>query len=234
VNRPLNRHDVSLFGRGLYSVGEAARIARVPGASIRRWLLGYSYRRGGETIRRPAVWHGDLRSLGGRVQVSFHDMLEARIVGAFRRHGVSWAAIREAARRAVELFGSNHPFTLKRFRTDGRRIFADIEESRDIKVLDINRSHFVFEEVVTPSLFEGIELEADRAIRWVHPHGDGLVVVDPARSFGRPILRESGVPTDVIAASVAAENSEDSTAAIFGIPPRHVHAAVEFEQRLAA
>jgi hypothetical protein len=37
-----------LIGRGLYTIPEASRLAKVPIANIRRWVLGYSYRTGGE------------------------------------------------------------------------------------------------------------------------------------------------------------------------------------------
>src|SRR5258708_14201663 len=81
---------------------------------------------------------------------------------AFRKQGVSWPAIREAGALACEMFNDNHPFTRRRFRTDGRRIFQEIDQSADIKLFDMNQRSWVFKEIVDPSLYRGVEFSADQ------------------------------------------------------------------------
>ena len=52
---------------------------------------------------------------------------------------------------------------------------------------------------------------------------------------GRPVLTREGVPTDVLAAAVKAnDNDVDAVVRWYSIPRRAVQAAVEFETRLAA
>jgi uncharacterized protein (DUF433 family) len=72
-------------------------------------------------------------------------------------------------------------------------------------------------------------------VRWF-PMGEKrkVVVIDPQRAFGRPIVAEGGVPTEVLASAVAAEKSVERVARWYAVSPREVKAAVEFEQRLAA
>jgi len=60
------------------------------------------------------------------------------------------------------------------------------------------------------------------------------IVVDPARSFGRPIVQKVDVPTDVLAKAVRVEESLSLVAKWYDIPIEAVRAAVEFEERLAA
>ncbi len=57
---------------------------------------------------------------------SFHDLLEVRVVHAFRRNSVSLPTIRKACQHAREYFERPYPFSCQRFLTDGRTVFAEI------------------------------------------------------------------------------------------------------------
>jgi uncharacterized protein (DUF433 family) len=222
-------HD--LIGKGLYSAPEASSLTGVPSASIRRWLGGYKYRQGDKQRASAPVWQGDIPRLDTHLVLSFLDMMEVRFIQSFRQHHVSWAAIREAAERACEMFGDHHPFTRGRFRTDGNRIFHQIQQQGDVRLFDINRRSWVFNDIVEPSLYRGVELADDQVARWYPMHPNRHVVVDPRIAFGRPILAEEGVPTDIIAAAVAANGSDVShVAKWYGVKPQSVRAAVAFEQ----
>jgi uncharacterized protein (DUF433 family) len=59
------------------------------------------------------------------------------------------------------------------------------------------------------------------------------VLVDPGRSFGRPIVSR-GVPTEVLADAAKLEGSIDAVAALYEVPKAEVRSALIFEQRLAA
>ena len=44
------------FDLGLYSLPEAARLARVPGKTLSNWVHGYTYTVGGSSVRaRPVI-----------------------------------------------------------------------------------------------------------------------------------------------------------------------------------
>ncbi len=144
-------HD--LLGGGVYSVTEAARLTRVREPRIRRWLRGYAYRTSDDVRKSPPVWCHELPTVEGAMALGFRDLIEVRLVDAFRNAGVGWKALRIAAERAAELFGDTHPFSSRRFRTDGRKIFAEVgRETGEVQLLDLVRSRYAFKRVLDPYL----------------------------------------------------------------------------------
>ena len=230
----MERSNRDMIGVGLYTVPEAARLAGVPARRIRRWVRGYRYRaRDGAEAASEPLWRADTPATDTTVGLSFLDMMEVRMVNAFRGHGVSWAVIRDAARHACELFHDNHPFTMRRFRTDGNRIFGEAAEGQGERVMDMNRRQWVSKPIVQRSLFDGIEFEDGQAARW-YPAKGRKVVVDPARSFGRPVLTDYGVPTEALFAAFKVEGSVDKVSRWYDVPKPAVRAAIDFERNAAA
>ncbi len=134
----MNKSNYSMIGIGIYTVPEASRLTGVPAARIHRWIAGYDYKVGQETHESDPVWLSQLPKVDDRAALGFLDLMEIRFVDAFRGHGVSWKKIRLAAKRARGLFGQTHPFSTKRFQTDGRTIFAEIAGgSREHALLDL-------------------------------------------------------------------------------------------------
>ncbi len=226
-----------LMGAGIYTLPEASRLTRIPVAKLRRWLRGYS--RGQDQRQRP-VFERDFPDLGeGGAAISFLDLIEALFIDAFHRHGVPWKHIRESAVEAATLFGTNHPFAVRRFETDGRRIFATVfkkDESGDPRMIDLVSRQAVFQDVFAPLMKQlEYDVETDAVARW-WPLGRRVpVVVDPDRSRGMPVALRSGVPTYVLARAVAAEGGDvDRVARWYEVPLREVVAAVEFEKPVAA
>jgi uncharacterized protein (DUF433 family) len=232
----MSQRERSLLGMGLYTVPEASRLTGIPAARIRRWIKGHTYK-SGEAIRvSPPLWRQDLPS-GDDLGLSFRDLLEVRFVDAFRRHGVSWKTIRAAAEKAAEIVQDSHPFSTKRFKTDGRNIFAElVQHTGRESLLDLARSQYGFKEVMEPFLFEGLEFSelGIEPIRW-WPLGRGRrVVIDPERSFGQPIVTPESVPTSVLARAFESEASYEAVARWYLVDPKSVQDAVEFETTLSA
>ncbi len=230
-------HDAAgWLGIGIYTVAEAARLTRVPPLRIRRWVQGYSYRAvpKGPQSYSPAVFVHELEPIDGALALTFLDLLEIRFVDAFRRHGVSWKTIRQAAAYAGEVLHTTHPFSTKKFKTDGRRIIGEFtESSSDRALLDLVGRQYEFKAVISHTLFEGIEFKGNEAALWWPLGGRGRVLLDPHRSFGQPIVAKEGVPTTVLARAVRAEGSVDRVARWFEVERASVRAAVEFEEGLA-
>ncbi len=226
----------SLIGVGIYSVSEAAALTGVATRTIRRWSTGYRRSEGDGAHERPPVWRRDIPDIDGHTALSFLDMMEVRFIRAFRDHDVTWPAIRAAARIACEMFQeSHHPFTRGRFRTDGNRIFRKIEDAGEIRLFDLNRESWVFAEIVEPSLYRGVEFEADQVAKWFPLFPNRAIVVDPAVAFGRPVTAKEGVPTDVLAASLEANGgSVDHVAKWYDVSAATVRAAARLEAQLLA
>lgn len=223
------------LGIGIYSVTDAARLSGVSVQRIRRWLQGYSYRVDECVHKSPPVWKPQLPIVDGKQAVSFLDLVEIRFVDSFRKHGVSWKTIRAAARYAFEKLHSNHPFSTRQFRTDGRSIFEEaINKTGERQLLDVVKSQLAFRQILSPYLYDGLEFgPSDAVIRWC-PVPGLKVIIDPKRSFGQPVLVGCGIPTITVANAFKAEGSLRRVAHWFDITTREVQDAVRFEKKFAA
>lgn len=219
------------LGVGFYSYTEAARIIGIPAAKLRRWMRDYDYfthdfRRHHHSL---ILRHFDQ----GEQILTFLELIELLFISLFRKEGVSLQAIRAAAERASKLFSTEYPFAVKRFSTDGRRIFATLSNEADSSSLmaEMSRGRLVFPLVIEPFLRK-IDYQGDDAALMLWPLGRAeRVVLDPARAFGKPIDAETGVPTSVLYRAVQAEG-DGAIATVAGwykVPVAAVEAAIAFE-----
>lgn len=229
--------DSCLLGVGLYTLPRAARLIGADVRAVRRWLLGYKRLYKGEERISPPLWKTELVDADlPDVAIGFRDLLELRLVNAFAQHGVDLRVIRATANAAREMFSSPYPLTMKRFLTDGRRIFAEaVEMTGETSLIEPMHGQYLFSDIVKPSLYAGIEYEGETALKWYPIPGRHTVVLDPQLQFGAPIVADVAIPTDTLYAAFKAEERDRNVVAkIFDIDPRHVDAAVHFEERLAA
>jgi uncharacterized protein (DUF433 family) len=175
-----------------YLVSEAASYLAIPRATLDSWLR--------ERGRQPAVLGGVAR-VHKRLVLSFYDLTEAHVLASIRReHGVAMQNVRRALKYVASELAVQRPLLEQQFETDGMDLFVEkwgrlvnvsqagqlavrhlLEESlkridRDPKGLPIR---------LYPRVFSEVESRA--------------IVIDPARGFGRPILRSKGIPVAEIA-----------------------------------
>lgn len=228
---------MELVGLGVYTYTEASRLTGINTLDLKRWLHGRQYKKKGEANQRfiEPIWRSKLEEFDIE-GLSFHDLLEVRFVKAFRDHGVPLQTIRIAAEHAKDLFDSEYPFTCERFQTDGRTIFAEaIRETGETQLLDLRKKQFAFNEVIRPSLYRGIEFDDGLASRWFPGGRKKDVVLDPEISFGKPIITEYGIRTDILYdAYLAEDKNKRLVAAQYDVPLKAINSAIKFEERLAA
>jgi uncharacterized protein (DUF433 family) len=228
------------LGRGAYGAAEALRLInfrRSPATAPRKitrptvvlWLGGQEHSQ--------SLWTPDFRPIDNddAFDISFRDLIELRFVKAFRDAGLSLHTIRECFGRAVDVVHDARPFSTRRFRTDGKTIFFEITDGvREGELVDLKHRQNVFHRIVEPSLHD-LEFDADILARW-YPLGMShkSVVIDPGRSFGRPIVSDGGVPTETVFRAIEAEGSAERVARLYELPLTAVRDAVNFEKRLAA
>lgn len=215
------------FGIGAYSLTEAGRLLRVSPTTIRRWLFGYSYDRDGSRAKQKPLWRPQYRADQDEPLLGFRDLLEARIVRGFRQQHIGLPTIRACLDFARDLVEDDHPFSTRRFKSDGRRLFL---ESGDGRLIDLKVRQHVFKRIVEPS-FVDLDFDAEAASRWWLLPRKRTIVLDPVRSFGQPIVAESGVPTDRLAQAVEAEASINRVAQLYELKPALVRDALTFERR---
>lgn len=214
------------FGIGAYSLPEAGRLLHIPSSTIRHWLFGYSYHHHGPRTQQAPLWNPQYGADQEEPLLGFRDLLEARIVRGLRQTGLGLPTIRECLELARDVVQDDHPFSTRRFKTDGRTLFVEQGNA----VLDLKKRQHVFRKVIEPT-FVDLEFDADAASRWWLNPVRKTLVIDPERSFGQPIVAETGVSTARLAQAVAAEGSVDRVAQLFELKPAVVRDALDFERR---
>jgi uncharacterized protein (DUF433 family) len=221
---------MELTGIGLYTLQEAERLTGAQAREVSRWLFGYTIKGG---IGAP-LWKSQLADLDEKV-IGFRDLMELRIVKALRNHDVPLQVIRAVIEGAKAMFGTEYPFTAHRFLTDGKSIFSEaLQEHGDAEMTDLAKRQLVFEHIVRPALYTGIEFAGDgRAMRWFPLKRSKVIVLDPEIAFGKPVLTDYGVRTEIVAETFKAEKNKQTVASLFDIPVAAVEAAIRYEQMAA-
>lgn len=221
------------YGVGAYTLTEAGRLLGVSPATLKRWLFGYSYRQRGTEATQEPLWPVQYGPDQDEPLLGFRDLIEARVVRGLRSLGIGLPTIRRCLRLAGEIVEDSHPFSTRKFKTDGRHIFLEVAERAQTKdadpaLIDLRSRQRVFKTIVQPS-FVDLAFDAEVASRWWLLPNKKTIVLDPARSFGQPIVADGGVPTSRVAQVVAAEGSVDRAARLFELRPTIVRDALRFE-----
>ncbi len=230
-----SKADLRLLGVGIYSIPEAARLSKVPPDYIRRWLWGYRYTFAGRRFEKPPLWDPELPTIGNARAVSFRDLIEVQFVHRFRQEGLSLQSIRTTIGKATELLAESYPLSSVKFKTDGKHILAEVLEdpSERSYIFDLHTNQYLLQ-FVLDYLYDALEYtNFDQLIRWWPLGKNRRVVVDPRKSFGRPVVVEN-VPTAILAGSFKAEGSVAAVAHWFEVAEESVVDALEFERSRAA
>ncbi|HEY8162391.1 MAG TPA: hypothetical protein VIF34_09015 [Methylocystis sp.] len=222
------------IGIGYYTVPEASRLLRIPARNINRWLGGYSHVYKGDKVRIPPLWTPQIPKWDDQIEIGFRDLIELRFVQAFLAAGLGLKSVRRCLDYAREYVNDNHPFSTRRFQTDGRTIFLEtIRQAGAEELLDLKSKQYVIRQVIERS-FKDLDIEDDAVTRWRPYNGKDSIVIDPTRVFGQPIAADFGVPTAAIADAVRSEGSIDRVSKLYELPVSVVKDAMKFEEYLKA
>jgi uncharacterized protein (DUF433 family)/DNA-binding transcriptional MerR regulator len=225
----------NLLGVGIYSVPEAARLTGVTSDAIRRWLWGYRYRSHGEARSEAApLWHPQIPVIDHVKSLGFRDLIEIQFVDHFKKSGLSLQSIRGIIERATDLVETSYPLSTVKFRTDGRRVIAEmLDESERRLIFDLRTGQYLFS-FFWDKLYDALEYSSyEELLRWWPLGKDRRVLVDPKRNFGQPITPE-GIPTHVLAKARRAEGEDARVADWYRVDIQSVRDAAEFERQLQA
>ncbi|WP_245470865.1 DUF433 domain-containing protein [Bradyrhizobium guangzhouense] len=222
------------MGIGFYTVPEAARLLKIAPLNIRRWLGGYRFTQGDKTVDMPPLWKPQLPPYDHHMELGFRDLIELRVIKSFLDAGLSILTVRNCLEYARGLAGDDHPFSTRRFRTDGRTIFLEsLRRTGEDEVLDLKSHQYVIKKVIDRT-FKDLDISQDIVTRWRPFEGKQSIVIDPSRAFGQPITNNYGVPTITLADAVKAEGSVERVSKLYDVSPSAVRDAVRFEKSLAA
>jgi uncharacterized protein (DUF433 family) len=223
----------STLGTGIFTVPEAARLLQVSDTKIRGWIEGYRSAGVGPLIEAQLGKHGRTAAL------TFTNLMEARFIDAFVQLGVHVRTIRAILEEARNFVRHPHPFATDTvFKTDGQKIFAEVEtKTGDKHLYDLKRRNWAIREVLGPLLKGEVSYnESGMAQTWQpRPNRAPNVILDPRFAFGRPIVRGAVVPTSTILDAFVAEGdipidrAYENVASWYQVPIESVREAIDFE-----
>ena len=212
----------------LYSVREAAVLARIHPSTARSWVVGQlRFERVLEEYQEPE----------GQPLLSFLDLIELFAIGRCREQRISLQKLRKIRQRLSELLDTQYPFSHSRlwicegsaalFRNPQELVRESFLSFHDTGLEDVRTGQLMFAPFLAPHVEELSFTELGLAHRWSIRRG---VIVDPRLCFGQPVVEKRVVSTSVLARSyLANEKDEKTVAALFRTTPGAVLDAFEFE-----
>jgi uncharacterized protein (DUF433 family) len=214
-----------IYDEPAYGLPEAAAYLKVPPATLRYWLTGFS--------KRPAVIAAvELAP----IRLSFFNLLECHALAGMRKiYNLRLPKVRAALRKVAEKFPQPHPLVNEIFLTDRKDLFIqrmgqviNVSQPADQLNLDFYRMHLervlidpkglfhFFPFVVAPSSSEPKSIE-----------------INPLVGFGKPVLTGTGISTAIIASRFNARESVTSLAEEYGCTPQQIEEALRWERSAA-
>lgn len=176
----------------LYTIAEAAHLARISPITVRRWLYGY------QTKNRdvlPMLGEQDKKPL-----VSFLELVEIVVASKFRRDNTRPERIRLAHDFAQKEWGIEFPFASLRLEPLGGHILHRFDQEtpgKSLATLDTRLQQWTLPGLVVETI-RNFDYELDLVARWFPIGKDIPIVVDPRISAGLPTIKNRRVTVETI------------------------------------
>jgi uncharacterized protein (DUF433 family) len=219
ANAPSLSSDDPRRRYGVFDVHEAAKYLGIAASTMRNWARG-----AGDA--KPIVT-ADRKD--GHVTVPFIGFAEAFVLTALRRAGVPMQRIRPAVEELKREIGLEHALVSRNLATDGAEVlYRYAGDEPDHTVVRSKQKQFrkTVEDHLRP-IHYGYDGLADRL--WLPIYGEQEVFVDPAKAFGRPLLRSGRARVEDIADRFAAGESIRALAADFRVSAEQVEHVIRVE-----
>lgn len=196
--------------RGHYLADEVGRLAGVSGQTIGAWARR-GYIRSSQSDALPRVY-------------SYQDVAEAMIVHELRDRGVPYPSIKETISALRERSGNGWPLSRARLGTVGTRVVTE-EGGNYFDVSDIP--------------WHGLAIERDDVARiagelqrggWAARELPSLehIEVDPERLSGRPVVRGTRVPAELVAELAEEPEGRKELREGYGVDDEQIDDAVQW------
>ena len=218
-----------------YSVAEAAHYLRMPEETLRSWIMGRLYPTAGQVKRsRPLIHLDDPK----RQHLSFINLVEAHVLAAIRRrHGVKLPKVRNALDYVRHQFQIERPLIDQAFQTDGLDLFVE----RYGELINASREGQQAMKEIIGVYLKRIERDAKGLPIKLYPFtrdtqaeaapasDPRFVVMNPAVSFGRPVIAGTGIPVSSIYERYKAGDSTADLAKDFRLETSAIEEAIRCE-----
>jgi uncharacterized protein (DUF433 family) len=218
-----------------YSVAEAAHYLRMPEGTLHSWVVGRLYPVAGRSKRSGPLIHLDDSE---RQYLSFINLVEAHVLAAIRRrHGVKLPKVRSALDYVRRQFRVEHPLINQSFQTDGLDLFVErygdlINASREgqramKEIIGVYLKRIEWDAKGLPIKLYPFTRDTQAEVA---PASDPRVVVmNPAISFGRPVIAGTGIPVSSIYERYKAGDSVADLAQNFRLEISEIEEAIRCE-----
>jgi uncharacterized protein (DUF433 family) len=188
----------------VYSVAEAAHYLRMPEETLRSWVAGRLYPVAGRSKRsRPLIQLDDPK----KQYLSFINLVEAHVLAAIRRrYGVKLPKVRKALDYLRRQSRIERPLIDQTFQTDGLDLFVE----RYGELINASREGQRAMKEIIGVYLKRIERDAKGLPIRLYPFtrdnqaeaapqaDPRVVVMNPAVSFGQPVIAGTGVPVSSV------------------------------------
>lgn len=223
----------------IYNPIYAGLLTGISSGRVKRWLQGYEYtyvsglQNEKKFVQKGPVVHRTETDLP--TFASFLDLVDLLFVKQFLNYGISLQKIRMALNEAETIVGGHH-FAQRNFFTDGKNVYMQVKDQADALLELLSGGHWVIAKFIK-ELAHKVDFDEPSgfAKRW-YPFGpDGLVVLDPKISFGKPTILGKNISTENVFDFYLGENENTSRVCKWlNLEPGEVDAAVRFESKLKA
>jgi uncharacterized protein (DUF433 family) len=232
---PMKRRQQNIYGGkdprevAAYSIAEAARYLKIAPSTLRSWVAGREYpKRKGAGLFLPLI----AIPQGHPPWLSFHNLVEAYVLRALRtEHGVSIDAVRKAIDFAAKSYKVGRLLLSPELRTDAGELLLDkygelvnLTRSGQLamkKILEAHLKRVEWDQADMPTRFYPFVISNGLADRKV-------IVIDPHRSFGRPIVARRGISTAVIVDRIDAGESIEDIATDYDLEREEIEEAIVY------
>ncbi|MDA2929322.1 DUF433 domain-containing protein [Acidobacteria bacterium AH-259-O06] len=205
----------------LYGITEAARYIDMPVSTLHYWVRG-------ERNSRPVIKLPDEAPM-----LSFMNLVEVYMLyGIRRQYKIPLPAVRKTINYLSRSFGSKHPLAEESLQTDGIDLFIE----RAGQLINLVQSGQLAMRAILETHLRRIEYErhgvAIRLYPFTRIHGSDdpkIIVIDPTISFGKPIVKGTGILTSILAERYKAGEEILDLVEDYGLKQGQVEEAIRYE-----
>jgi len=222
-------HDIR--NQPAYPLAEAARYVKVPGATLRSWVLGRPYPKAGGSARSQPLIR--LPASGPPI-LSFWNLVEAHVLRSLRtEHDISLGKVRQAINYAERKLDIQRLLLDRSMCTDAGQLFLE----RYGQLISLSASGQLAMRKLFEAHLKRVVWDSDhfpiRLFPFIASQGEPEaqpIAIDSAIAFGRPVVRRQGISTLAIADRIDAGESVEALAADYELTPAEIEQAVVYER----
>lgn len=214
-----------------YTLAEAARYLKVAPATLRTWIIGRDYPKGGGTVHsKPLI----RPSQNPPPTLSFWNLIEAHVLRSLRTdHGVKMDALRNAINYAQRHLKVDRLLLSPELCTSAGKVLLE----RYGELIELSASGQVAMRHVFQSHLARVEWDEWKFPVRLYPitatemaTAAKPIAIDPQVAFGRPILAATGIKTSTIVERIDAGESTKDLAEDYDLTPEQIEEAVLYER----